>query len=133
MTYQSTQVKPGARTINIITNDVGNTVRVSMKYAFSREDEIGHSAGSVVGYKWSMRLQRYVGTSGRGGYWNTISDPIRRGYINQQSPSNRTFSGMGYHGSYVRVQIKFYPGIYWQGSLWDSGDPVWATSRTWIR
>lgn len=57
--------------------------------------------GSPTTYTWEMYLQRKVN-----GKWTVIGSK-KSGYVSQSSPSSRTFTGIGKHGTPVRTVIYY--------------------------
>lgn len=57
------------------------------------------SGTGIVTLDWTMYLERYYSGSG----WRTVG--TRTGYVSDTSPSHRTFTNVGGHGSQMRVAV----------------------------
>ncbi|MBP1969885.1 hypothetical protein J2Z83_001993 [Virgibacillus natechei] len=102
MTYGDTWAITSAR---LCVTPVGSTVSVDLTTSTNISNSGGVTSEPDFEILWEMHLQRNIN-----GSWGTFAN--RSGYVSQNSPSNRYFSGIAQRNKDLRVVVYFYWGTY---------------------
>lgn len=109
--YVPLEFAPTTR-INVCTHKSGSNLTCSMNFV----DPYPTGGAPLYRTRWTMKLQRFSG----GEEWATIG--TRTGYVDPESPSTRTFTGIKSTSRRVRVFIQFH----------DVRTPYFHTTHTYL-